>query len=78
MMRETPRTFVGTVTFRLEEQSLPEVVQAAFSEGFELLPGVEVSELDVTAGIVMVTAELPVDRGDVVAALGRVGCLVCG
>lgn len=78
MMRDTPRTFVGTVVLRLEGQIFSEVVEAALSEGLEVVPGVQVSELDVAARTLMVTAERPADRGDVVAALSRLGCPVCG
>lgn len=78
MMRDTPRTFVGTVVLRLDGPIQPAVVEAALSEGLELVPGVLVSELDVAAGTLMVTAERPADRGDVVAALSWLGCPVSG
>jgi hypothetical protein len=76
MMRDTPRTFVGTVAFRLDGPIQPAVVGAALSVGLELVPGVQVAELDVAAGILVVIAERPADRGDVVAALSRLGCPV--
>lgn len=78
MMRDTPRTFVGTVALRLDGSIQPTVVEAALSEGLELVPGVQVSELDLAAGTLMVTAGRPADRGDVVAALSRLGCPVSG
>ena len=77
MMRDTPRIFVGPVTLRLEEPTCRHVADAV-RDLDELLPGIRVSELDAEAGTVMVSAERPADRADVVAALGRVGCRVRG
>jgi hypothetical protein len=76
MMRDTPRTFVGTLALRLERPIGPEVIEA-LAETPELVPGVRISDLDVAAGTLMVTAERPTDRGDVVAALDYLGCPVC-
>ena len=76
MMRETPRTFVGTVTYRLEGTVDAKVLEA-LSERHELLPGVRVSEVDVPTATLLVTAEQPSDRSDVAAALARLGCRVC-
>ena len=76
MMRDTPRTFVGTVALRLEGPVTP-AVRDALHEGLALLRGVRVSELDAGSGTLMVTAERPVDRAEVTAALCRLGCPVC-
>ncbi|HET9649709.1 MAG TPA: hypothetical protein VFP34_15970 [Microlunatus sp.] len=76
MMRDTPRAFVGTVAFHIERWTLVDVIESAGSGGWELVPGVQVVELDVSAGTLMITAERPTDRGDVVAALCRLGCTV--
>jgi len=75
MMRNTPRTFVGTVTFRLEDT--PGLDAGALAEGFGLMPDVRISEMDVGERTVLVTALRPTDRSDVVAALARLGCRVC-
>lgn len=75
MMRETPRTFVGSVVFVLEESVGPrtsEQVRAAVAQ----LPGITLCELDPAAGSMLVTAERPVDRTDVIAVLDRFGCRV--
>lgn len=75
MMRNTPRTFVGTVIFRLEEQVAPDA--GALAEGFDLMPEVRVSAVDSGDGAVLVTALRPTDRNDVVVALARLGYRVC-
>ena len=76
MMRDTPRVFVGTVSLRLEEPVGPQLVEA-LADGLELVPGVRVAELDVASGTLMVTAGLPADHTDVVAALCSLRCRVC-
>ena len=76
MMRETPRTFVGTVALRLEGPIRPDVIDE-LSKSPELVPGVRISDLDASTGTLMVTAERPTDRGDVLAALAGLGCPVC-
>jgi hypothetical protein len=76
MMRDTPRTFVGTVVLPLEGPVAPESV-AGLCDGRELMPGVRVAELDLTTGTLMVTAERPADRADVVAVLASLRCHVC-
>lgn len=75
MMRNTPRTFVGTVTFRLEDTAA--MGTGHLTDGFDLMPGVRISEMDVGGGTVLVTALRPTDWNDVVAALARLGCRVC-
>ena len=75
MMRDTPRTFVGSVVFLLEGP-VPEQASAAACSGVRRLPGISRCELDVAAGALVVTADRPVDRTDVVAVLDRVGCPV--
>ena len=74
-MRGTPRIFVGTVTLCVDGLRVHRVAQAVRGE-VARLPGVRVLALDAAAGSVSVTAHLPVDRGDVVAALERAGCRV--
>lgn len=79
MMRDTPRIFIGTVTLRLQAAvcghlatELHERVRACDA----LLPGVRVSHFDSSNAVIMVTADRPADRAEVVAALHRLGCPV--
>ncbi|HEU5039004.1 MAG TPA: heavy metal-associated domain-containing protein [Nocardioides sp.] len=74
-MRDTPRTFVGSVVFLLQGpvcRHLVEEVPAAIRQ----LPGISRCRLDVAEATLTVTAESPVDRTDVVAVLDRLGCPV--
>jgi hypothetical protein len=74
-MRDTPRTFVGTVTVRLASTVSGDVAQSL--RGMPaLLAGVRVCEVDEVAGTVLVTAQQPTDCGDVAAALERRGCRI--
>lgn len=75
MMRGTPRTFVGSVAFRLEGPVCPHVA-AEVRERLERMPGLASCDLDVGAGTLVVTAATPVDRADVVAVLDGAGCRV--
>jgi hypothetical protein len=75
MMRDTPRTFIGTVAFRFEEP--PRASASQFVEGLvNDLPGVSLCDYDEGAGLVLVTASEPVERADVLALLRRLGCRV--
>jgi hypothetical protein len=79
MMRDTPRIFVGTVTLRLQTGVCRHVAVAAqtlATKRGDLLPGVRISDIDVANRIILVTADRPTDRGEVVDALGRLGCHV--
>ena len=73
MMRDTPRTFVGTVVFLVEGAGDGRVGDALSAE-IGRLPGISRCELDAGAGALVVTADAPVDRTDVVAVLDRLGC----
>lgn len=75
MMRDTPRTFVGSVVFLLDGPICRHVTDAVRAHVGQL-PGVSRCALDVPTGTLLVTAEEPVDRTDVVAVLDRVGCRV--
>ncbi len=74
MMRDTPRTFVGTVTIRTGEISAE--LAATLRAHDELAPGVTICDMDAEARTVMVTAQHPADRGEVAAALEALGCRV--
>ncbi len=75
MMRDTPRTFVGTVVLLLQGPVAPRTAEAVRAE-LGSVPGVSRSHLDPATGTLAVTAETPVDRTDVVAVLDRLGCAV--
>jgi hypothetical protein len=73
MMRNTPRTFVGTVVFRLADPPSAEA-GATLERQVCALPGVRSCDLDDDAGLLMVTADAPVESSDVLALLDRLGC----
>jgi hypothetical protein len=75
MMRHTPRTFVGSVVFLLDGPVCGHVTDAVHAQ-VGRLPGVSRCAFDVAAGTLLVTAQEPVDRSDVIAVLDRVGCHV--
>ena len=70
MMRDTPRTFVGTVVFRLSSP-LPVDVGESLERHVAALSGVSFCGLDEEAGLLVVTAEAPVERTDVLALVAR-------
>jgi copper chaperone CopZ len=75
MMSNTPRVFVGTITFLLagmmSRADLRRVIAAI--HGF---PGVRVVDADQLAGVVTVTAERPVNRADLSGAIIQAGFTV--
>ena len=75
MMRDTPRTFVGSVMFVLDGPVCCHITEAVHAQ-VEQLPGIGRCVLDAAAGTLLVTAHEPVDRTDVVAVLDRLGCRV--
>ena len=75
MMRDTPRTFVGSVVFLLDGPVCCHITDAVHAE-IGRLSGISRCVLDAAGGTVLVTAEAPVDRTDVVAVLDRLGCRV--
>lgn len=75
MMRNTPRTFVGTVVFVLDEPVCAHIADLVHSE-VGALSGISRCDLDVEAATLVVTAQDPVDRADVVEILDRLGCRV--
>ena len=75
MMSNTPRVFVGTTTFLIAgmtSKSDLQTVTAAIN-GF---PGIRVVVADQLAGLVTVTAERPMDRTDLTAAIIQAGYTV--
>jgi hypothetical protein len=75
MMRETPRTFVGPVVFLLDGPAGEGDWDLVHRE-VGRVPGVSFCGLDVAARTLVVTAEAPVDRTEVVALLDRLGLRV--
>jgi nucleoid-associated protein YgaU len=75
MMRETPRSFVGTVTLRLCRVPCPHQQQRARAE-IAALGGVRLRGFEEEGSAVSVTADQPTDRTAVVQALERAGCQV--
>ena len=72
MMRGTPRTFVGPTVLELDGPTSPDVGDAVRRE-VGRVPGVARCDLDPVAGLLLVTAQEPVDRSRVVEILGRLG-----
>ncbi len=75
MMRNTPRTFVGTVVLVLESPIGAEAVPFIRAE-VERVDGVSRCNVDASAGTIVITAQRPVDRTDLVALLHRLRCRV--
>jgi hypothetical protein len=75
MMRDTPRTFVGSVVFVLDGPVFGHIADAVRARVGQL-PGIGRCDLDVATGTLLVTAQEPVDRTDVIAVLDEVGCRV--
>ena len=75
MMSNTPRVFVGTTTFLIAGMTSRTDLQTvtAAINGF---PGVRVVAADQLAGLVTVTAERPVNRADLTAAIIQAGYTV--
>ncbi|GAA2129907.1 hypothetical protein GCM10009843_31990 [Nocardioides bigeumensis] len=74
-MRNTPRAFVGTVMFRLENPVSAGVCDAVERQVGNL-SGVSFCDFDEAAGLLIVTAREPVERADVLALLDRLDCRV--
>lgn len=75
MMRGTPRTFVGPTLFTLESAVCVHVADAVRIR-IGAMPGIGACELDIPAGVLLVTAETPVDRSDILDVLRTTGCPV--
>ena len=75
MMSNTPRVFVGTTTFLIAgitSRTDLQTVTAAIND----FPEVRVVVADQLAGLVTVTAERPVNRADLTAAIIQAGYTV--
>ena len=72
MMSNNPRVFVGTTTFLIAGITSRADLTAAIND----FPGMRVVVADQLAGLVTVTAERPVNRTDVTAAIIQAGYTV--
>ncbi len=72
MINNIPRTFVGTTTFRVEGLTCDHCRHAVTTE-VSAVRGVETVTVDVQSGTVKVSADQPVDRSDIAAAVDEAG-----
>jgi copper chaperone CopZ len=72
MINDIPRTFVGTTTFRVEGMTCDHCKHAVTTE-ICAVPGVGNVVVDVPSGTVTVSADQPVDRADIAAAVDEAG-----
>ncbi|HET6818314.1 MAG TPA: heavy-metal-associated domain-containing protein [Mycobacteriales bacterium] len=72
MRDQMPRTFVGTTAFSVIGMTC-EHCRIAIIDAIGRIPGVEGVEVDLESGAATVTAETPVDRADIAAAVRNAG-----
>src|SRR3954447_18028616 len=72
MLSGTPRTFIGSTTFQVNGMTCAHC-QRAVSEEIAAVAGVESVTVDLASGTVTVTADCPVDRADIAAAVDEAG-----
>ena len=72
MMNNTPRSFVGSTTFRVNGMTCSHCEQAVTAEIFAV-PGVHQVSVDLPTGTVTVSVTQPVDRADIAAAIHEAG-----
>ena len=72
MLNNTPRTFVGATTFHVDGMTCQRCHDTV-ADQIGQLAGVSEVHIDVATGTVTVTAEQPVDRVDVSAAVKSAG-----
>jgi copper chaperone len=72
MATDTTPTFIGTTTFQVEGMTCDHCRNAVTTE-VSAVPGVETVTVDVEAGTVTVSADQPVDRSDIAAAVDEAG-----
>jgi len=71
MMSNTPRVFVGATTFVIAGVASSVALRTMIA-AIDEFPGVRVVAAD-EGGLITVTADLPVDRSDLAAAIVRAG-----
>ena len=72
MLSSTPRTFIGSTTFTVTGMTCGHC-QRAVTEEISGVAGVESVTVDLASGSVTVTADRPVDRADIAAAVDEAG-----
>ena len=72
MLSSTPRTFVGSTTFTVTGMTCGHC-QRAVTEEIAAVAGVGSVTVDLASGTVTVTADHPVDRADIAAAVDEAG-----
>jgi copper chaperone CopZ len=72
MLNATPRTFTGSTTFTVSGMTCGHC-QRAVTEEISAVDGVRDVTVDLATGCVTVTADRPVDRADVAAAVDEAG-----
>jgi copper chaperone CopZ len=72
MLSSTPRTFIGATTFAVKGMTC-EHCRRAVTEEISAVDGVTAVTVDLPSGTVTVTAERPVDRADIAAAVDEAG-----
>lgn len=72
MINDIPRTFVGTTTFQVEGMTCDHCRQAVTTE-ISSVAGVQTVAVDIASGTVTVSADQPVDRSDIAAAVDEAG-----
>jgi copper chaperone CopZ len=72
MLSDTPRTFIGSTTFTVTGMTCDHCKRAV-TEEISAVDGVEIVSVDLPTGSVTVTANRPVDRADIAAAVDEAG-----
>ena len=72
MLSATPRTFIGSTTFTVDGMTCAHC-QRAVTEEISAVDGVESVSVNLATGSVTVTANRPVDRADIAAAVDEAG-----
>ena len=72
MLSSTPRTFIGSTTFTVTGMTCAHC-RRAVTEEIAAVDGVESVAVDLATGTVTVTADRPVDRADIAAAVDEAG-----
>jgi len=72
MLTNTPRTFIGATTFTVRGMTCAHC-RRAVTEEISGVSGVESVTVDLASGTVTVTADRPVDRADIAAAVDEAG-----
>jgi copper chaperone CopZ len=72
MLSSTPRTFIGSTTFQVSGMTRAHC-QRAVTEEIAAVAGVGTVAVDLASGTVTVTADRPVDRADIAAAVDEAG-----